>query len=99
LSQYLSSQARVEITRASKYLKQLATHFSHKVDVDMGEDCATVRLSYGFFELHTDGENLLVMKTFTDTQEHRERLEHVASSHLLRFAFRDPPDIIWVPIA
>ena len=91
----LCSTARVNISPASKYLKQLAKHFSHKVEVEMGEDAATVRLSYGYFELSLDGEDILVMQTFTDTDEHRKRLEHVAGSHLERFAFRDPPEIVW----
>ena len=96
MSGTMSSTACVAVSPASRYLTQLAKHFSHKVDVDMGEGAATVRLSYGYFELRTDGEDVLVMQTFADTDEHKKRLEHVAASHLERFAFRDPPDITWV---
>jgi len=95
VSPTLSSTARVSVKPAVRYLKQLAKHFSHKVDVEMGDDEATVRLGYGYFELRTAGEEVLVMQTFADTDEHRKRLEHVAASHLERFAFRDPPDITW----
>ncbi len=91
----LTSVARVSLTPASKYLKQLTKHFSHKVDVEAGEDWATVRLSYGYFTLSLDGTEVLIMQTFADTDEHRKRLEHVAASHLERFAFRDPPEIVW----
>ncbi|MEP2533229.1 DUF2218 domain-containing protein [Shimia sp.] len=95
MSGILSSTARVVVSPALKYLKQLAKHFSHKVDVEIEEDEATVRLSYGYFDLRIDGEDVLVMQTFADTDEHRKRLEHVAASHLLRFAFREPPEISW----
>ncbi|NKB54385.1 MAG: DUF2218 domain-containing protein [Rhizobiaceae bacterium] len=91
----LSSTARVSIKPAQKYLKQLAKHFAHKVDVEQSDNDAVVKLSYGYFELRTDGEDVLVMQTFTDTDEYRKRLEHVAASHLERFAFRDPPMIEW----
>ncbi len=95
MSDALSSTARVSVSPALRYLKQLAKHFAHKVEVETGDNEATVRLSYGYFELRTDGEDILVMQTFADTEEHRKRLEHVAASHLERFAFRDPPQISW----
>ncbi len=91
----LSSTARVSVSPALRYLRQLAKHFAHKVEVETRDDEATVRLSYGHFELRTDGDDVLLMRTFADTDEHRKRLQHVAASHLERFAFRDPPQIEW----
>lgn len=95
MSAQLTSVARVVVSPASRYLQQLAQHFAHKVDVEQTKTAAKVILSYGHFELSTDGDDTLIMRTFADTDEHRKRLEHVAASHLERFAFRDPPEIAW----
>ncbi|WP_164660209.1 DUF2218 domain-containing protein [Tropicibacter sp. Alg240-R139] len=91
----LTSVACVALSPASRFLQQLAQHFAHKVDVEQTKTATRVTLSYGYFELSTDGEDTLVMRTFADTDEHRKRLEHVAAAHLERFAFRDPPVIVW----
>ncbi|WP_170328271.1 DUF2218 domain-containing protein [Ruegeria arenilitoris] len=90
-----TSVARVAVSPASRYLQQLAQHFAHKVDVEQTKTATRVNLSYGYFELSTDGNDTLIMRTFADTDEHCKRLEHVAASHLERFAFRDPPVIVW----
>ncbi len=95
MSAPLTSEARVAVSPASRYLQQLAQHFAHKVDVEQTKTEARVMLSYGHFELSTDGDDTLVMRTYADTDEHRKRLEHVAASHLERFAFRNPPEISW----
>ncbi|WP_170763281.1 DUF2218 domain-containing protein [Ruegeria lacuscaerulensis] len=95
MSAQLTSTARVALSPASRYLQQLAQHFAHKVDVEQTKATAKVTLSYGYFELSTEGEDTLIMRTFADTDEHLKRLEHVAASHLERFAFRDPPEITW----
>ncbi|MEX0305012.1 MAG: DUF2218 domain-containing protein [Leisingera sp.] len=91
----LTSTACVSISPATRYLQQLAGHFAHKVEVEATKTEATVRLSYGYFVLRAEGEEVLVMQTFASTEEHRDRLQHVAASHLERFAFRNPPVITW----
>jgi hypothetical protein len=37
------STARIPTAHASKYLKQLCKHWSHKLEVELGDDAGTVR--------------------------------------------------------
>ena len=85
------SVARVPTTSASRYLQQLAKHWSHKMEVSFTAEEGTIAFPNG---------SLLAMKADTDTLdvvltvpqgEDVGRMRDVVSSHLDRFAFREAP--------
>ena len=85
------SVARVPTTSASRYLQQLAKHWSHKMEVSFTAEEGTITFPNG---------SLLAMKADTDTLDvvltvpeggDVDQMRQVVSSHLDRFAFREAP--------
>jgi hypothetical protein len=84
-----TSQARVPTAEASRYLKQLCRHWSHKFPVEASDDHG--RVPFGedrvcTFEAEPDA---LLMRVATPDPAALTRLENVVSDHLMRFAFRE----------
>jgi len=85
------SVARVPTHSASRYLQQLAKHWSHKMDVTMSEEEGRIAFPNGsVLEMRADSETLDVVLTVPDGED-VERMRGVVSSHLDRFAFREAP--------
>jgi len=85
------SVARVPTHSASRYLQQLAKHWSHKMDVTMSEEEGRIAFPNGaVLEMRADSETLAVALTVPDGED-VERMRGVVSSHLDRFAFREAP--------
>jgi len=93
------SVARVPTHSASRYLQQLAKHWSHKMDVTMSEEEGRIAFPNGaVLEMRADGETLDVALTVPDGED-VERMRGVVSSHLDRFAFREAPlTFDWVAV-
>lgn len=73
-----------------KYLQQLCKHWSHKLDVELGEKSGIVRFSEAVATMSAD-DNALTVEIEAASDEVLERMKGVVSSHLDRFAFREAP--------
>jgi uncharacterized protein len=90
----LSSEARVSTPMPSRYLAQLCKHFGHKLPVTLAEDHGRIEFSGGTCALEA-GDGTLVMRLTAGDEAALERLEDVVARHLLRFAFREKPEVHW----
>ncbi|WP_267433363.1 DUF2218 domain-containing protein [Sphingomonas sp. GM_Shp_1] len=85
------SVARVPTLSASRYLQQLAKHWSHKMEVDFTPEEGTILFPNGSkLEMRADSETLDIVLTVPDGED-TARMREVVSSHLDRFAFREAP--------
>ncbi len=85
------SVARVPIGSASRYLQQLAKHWSHKMEVSFTAEESRIAFPGGsVLEMKADSDTLDVVLTIPDGDD-VERMRDVVSSHLDRFAFRESP--------
>ena len=73
-----------------KYLQQLCKHWSHKLDVELGEKSGIVRFSEAVATMSAD-DKVLTVEIEAASAEVLERMKGVVSSHLDRFAFREAP--------
>lgn len=85
------SIARVPTRSASRYLQQLAKHWSHKMPVRFSEEEAEIDFPNGsHLALKADSETLDVALTVPDGED-AARMRQVVAEHLDRFAFREAP--------
>jgi hypothetical protein len=85
------SIARVPTHSASRYLQQLAKHWSHKMEVAFTAEEGTIDFPNGSrLAMRADSETLDVVLTVPDGED-EERMREVVASHLDRFAFREAP--------
>ncbi len=85
------SVARVPTASASRYLQQLAKHWSHKMAVSFTAEEGRIAFPGGaVLEMKADSDTLDVVLTVPDGGD-VERMRGVVSSHLDRFAFREAP--------
>ena len=94
----LVSQAVVTIDRPARWAKQLADHFSHKIEV---EDVPGGRLVH--FEagdgLIASTEWALLMNARAETEEQVAQVQGVLARHLERFAHNEGVEIVWTESA
>jgi len=85
------SVARVPTQSASRYLQQLAKHWSHKMEVRFTEQEGHITFPGGaVLEMRADSQTLDVALSVPEGGD-VERMRDVVSSHLDRFAFREAP--------
>ena len=85
------SVARVPTQSASRYIQQLAKHWSHKMTVVFSAEEGTIDFPNGSrLAMRADSDSLEVVLTVPDDEE-AERMRGVVASHLDRFAFREAP--------
>ena len=85
------SVVRVPTHSASRYLQQLAKHWSHKMAVVFTEEEGTIDFPNGArLAMRADSESLDVVLTVPADGD-VARMREVVSSHLDRFAFREAP--------
>ncbi|WP_343525205.1 DUF2218 domain-containing protein [Sphingomonas sp.] len=85
------SVARVPTLSASRYLQQLAKHWSHKMEVSFTPEEGTIVFPNGSkLEMRADSEMLDVVLSVPEDGD-TARMREVVSSHLDRFAFREAP--------
>ena len=85
------SVVRVPTHSASRYLQQLAKHWSHKMTVAFTQEEGTITFPNGsVLAMRADSESLdLVLAV--PAGEDTGRMREVVASHLDRFAFREGP--------
>ena len=85
------SVARVPTGSASRYLQQLAKHWSHKMEVAFTAEEGTIAFPNGSrLEMKADSATLDVVLHVPDGED-VARMRGVVASHLDRFAFREAP--------
>ena len=85
------SLARVPTRSASRYLQQLAKHWSHKMTVVFSPEEGTVDFPNGSrLAMRADSDTLDVALTVPDGED-VGRMRDVVANHLDRFAFREAP--------
>ena len=85
-----TSTTAIPTEHASKYLQQLCKHWSHKLEVELGERSGIVRFPEAVATMSAD-DKALTVEVEADSDEVLERMKGVVSSHLDRFAFREAP--------
>jgi hypothetical protein len=94
----LRSRAVVATAKPTPYLKQLAKHFGHKLDVSYDDERGVLPFAFGRAEMHADAQaQALVIDAIAASPEELERVEHVTGSHLERFGRRDQLVVTWSP--
>ena len=88
------SEARVATELPRRYMSQLCKHFEHKLPVTLEESSGSIVFTAGVCTLRAEAQTL-VMRVSGEADV-LPQLEDVVARHLLRFAFRDPPEIVWV---
>ena len=85
------SVARVPTLSASRYLQQLAKHWSHKMEVVFTPEEGTIVFPNGArLEMRADSQTLDLVLTVPESED-QARMREVVASHLDRFAFREAP--------
>lgn len=90
----MTSVARVTTGSPARYMGQLCKHFAHKIPASFDADTGRIEFPFGLCELAT-AEDLLVMCVSAANDEDLARMEDVIARHLVRFAFREPPEVVW----
>lgn len=89
------SQARVTMDTPARTLSQPCKHFAHRRPVTLGETTGEIAFEGGMCRLEATAD-ALVMRLEAADADTAARLEDVVARHLLRFAFRQPPQVAWV---
>jgi len=85
------SVTRVPTLSASRYLQQLAKHWSHKMEVSFTAEEGTIRFPNGStLEMRADSDTLDIVLTVPEDGDVAQ-MRQVVASHLDRFAFREAP--------
>jgi hypothetical protein len=83
--------ARVPTASASRYLQQLAKHWSHKMTVAFDAEAGTIDFPNGArLAMRADPDTLDIVLTVPEGED-MARMREVVASHLDRFAFREAP--------
>jgi hypothetical protein len=88
------SEARVPTGTPARYLGQLCKHFAHRLPVTQNDTTGSIAFPAGLCRLAVDGETL-ILRVEAEDGERMAQTQDVVARHLLRFAFRDPPGIVW----
>lgn len=90
----MTSVARVTTPSPARYMGQLCKHFAHKIPAGFDTDSGRIEFPFGLCELAT-GKDVLVMCVSAANDDDLARMEDVIARHLVRFAFRAPPEVVW----
>ncbi|MGU3496948.1 DUF2218 domain-containing protein [Xanthobacteraceae bacterium A53D] len=95
-----TSTARVPTQKGDAYIKQLAKHWSHKLEVTHADSTCTITFprdmrgadwpAAAHITLTADGD-VLVCTIHASAEAQLDGLKEVLASHLDRFAFREAP--------
>ncbi len=85
------SVARVPTASASRYLQQLAKHWSHKMEVSFSTEEGAIAFPNGArLAMRADTDTLDLALTVPKDGD-AARMREVVASHIDRFAFREGP--------
>jgi uncharacterized protein len=94
--QVLVAQANFPTLVPRRYLGQLCKHFEHRVPVVLGELTGKIAFPAGVCDLEADaGAGVLRMRVTAGDAAGLAEVEGVVERHLLRFAFREPAEVVW----
>ena len=85
------SVARVPTQSASRYLQQLAKHWSHKMTVQFSAEEGTIDFPNGSRLAMRADSDTLDLELGVPQDGDFARMREVVASHLDRFAFREAP--------
>jgi len=94
----MKSHALVTTAAARRYMGQMCKHFGHKLPVELTDSHGTIAFPIGTCLMEAGPEGLRLSAEAAD-EPSLSRLQEVIASHLVRFAFRETPAIVWAPIA
>jgi hypothetical protein len=89
-----TSISRVATTVPRRYLGQLCKHFEHRLPVTLAESTGRIEFTAGVCTLAAEADALVLRVDAADDAA-VATVEDVVARHLLRFAFREPPEIVW----
>jgi len=89
-----SATARVATTLPRRYMTQLCKHFEHRLAVSYDDTQGSIAFQAGICRLAVEPD-ALVMTVEAADETALPQLQDVVARHLLRFAFREPPAIVW----
>lgn len=89
------TRAEVSTEYGSAYMKRLCRHFSHKLDVEVGETSATIHFPFGDCRIDVT-DSVMTLDIDVPDSDELDRAERVAGDHLVRMANRDEPVVHWV---
>ena len=87
--------ARVRTDQPRRYMTQLCKHFEHRLAVSYDDTQGTIAFQAGICRLAVE-RDALVMTVEAAEESALPQLQDVVARHLLRFAFREPPEITWI---
>jgi hypothetical protein len=93
-----AATARVATEAPRRYMTQLCKHFEHRLAVTYDETQGSIAFQAGICRLAVEPE-ALVMTVESADEAALPQLQDVVARHLLRFAFRAPPEIVWTQAA
>lgn len=86
-----TSLSRVPTGHASRYLQQLAKHWSHRMDVTFSPEEATIAFPNGAWLAMRADDATLDLALEVPEDGDAARMRQVVAEHLDRFAFREGP--------
>ncbi|QPK83946.1 DUF2218 domain-containing protein [Corynebacterium qintianiae] len=103
MSELVTSTARVATERPARYAKQLASHFSRKIETAFDPDAGRGQLIFPKGEDGVPmgtcdmlcGDNVLVLAMEAPVHD-IERVEAIVGTHLARFGANDGLVVTWV---
>ena len=97
-----TARATVSTETPGRYIAQLCKHFAHRIPTEY--DPPTFEATRGRIEFPDAGAcelraapGALEMTLSANDEEALHRLQDVVARHLVRFAWREPPVVVWVP--
>ena len=99
-SALLSSEARVSTTASRRYMAQLCKHFAHRIPATFDDTRGRIEFAAGACDLTADSDaGILVMRVVAADEASLAKVEDVVARHLVRFAFREEPEVNWTRAA
>jgi uncharacterized protein len=88
------SNASLKTEHASKYLKQLCKHFSHKVSTEYDDNLGKVKMPPGPCVITANQEELTFQCQSQDAKG-IQVMQSIIEQHLVKFAWREELNITW----
>jgi uncharacterized protein len=92
----MKSTARVKTEMAGRYMRQMCSHFAHKLPAESEGDSGSIQFPVGLCLLNAT-HDVFVLTLETETSEDLTRLQDVIAKHLVRFAWREELNVVWEP--
>jgi hypothetical protein len=86
----LQTIATVPTAHGAKYVKQLCSHWAHKLEVEQSDGFGLVRFPAAAATMRA-AEKALTVTIGAEDEPTLERMKSVLATHLDRFAFREAP--------